>query len=132
LEGLLEQSEWTLLLIFRPTDCYSCIRYGSDIPEEIQADQREQLRIAGLGVDTNEEELRSFLSFSALPYPVYVAPPNEEAKEFYRSLGKIGNTPLLALTEGRQVRYATRLVRDKEIRDDRYASILNYVSIQAK
>lgn len=129
LEGFLKRSEWNLLIIFRPADCYSCIQYGANIPEEIQANQRDNLQVAGLGVDTNDEELRTFLSSSTdLPYPVYVAPHNAEAEEFYQSLEEIGNTPILALAEGRKVRYATRLTMDEEVMDDRYVSIQDYVS----
>jgi len=133
LEDLLKQRRWTALLIFRPTDCYSCVMYGAKVPGELHVDRYDQLQVAAIGIDTNEKELRSFLRPTDLPYPVYVAPASSETEGFYQTLSKIGKTPLLVLVEGQQVHYATRLLPGEEkIMEDRYASVLDYISDPAE
>ncbi|MFO8232032.1 MAG: hypothetical protein R6U20_05145 [Longimonas sp.] len=124
---LMSQTDWTVVLVLRPTDCYSCLEYGTKIPQELGINGHSELQITAIGVDTNKGELRSFLGDVPFSYPVYTAPLSSEAERFYRHLDKMGQTPLMLLAEGQDVRYASRIVSDREVMQARYDELLTYL-----
>ena len=117
---------------FRPTDCYSCITYAEQLEDELQLRDRNTVQIAAVAVDTNADELRSFLESFAFSYPVFVAPASAESKSFYQALDRIAPTPLLVLAQGQRVRYATRLLPDDDVMEMRYSNLLTYLPREAK
>lgn len=132
LKDMLTRSEWSVLLFFRPTDCYPCVRYAQQLEDALRTHRPDSPQIAAVAVDTNGGEIRSFLRSVGLPYPVFVAPERSEAQSLYRALDEIGPTPLLVLSQGQRVRYATRLLPDGRIMEERYSNLLGHLQQATK
>jgi len=132
LSQLMSQTDWTVVLLFRPTDCYPCMEYGKEVPQELRVGEKEELQIAAIGMDTNHTEMQSFLRTVSLPYDVHVAPLRSESEQFYQYADQMGQTPLLILAEGHDVRYASRLVSNKEAMQAKYDRLLSYLSDESQ
>ena len=128
LESVLSQSKWTVLLFFRTTDCYSCVTYVSRLKEELKTFGDDRLQIAAIAINTNAGEVQAFLRSVEIPFPVFVAPPQVEAQRFCENINGISPTPFFALAKESDVQYATRLVPSREVMEDKYDTVFDYVS----
>lgn len=126
-EDFIEQRKWTAVLIFRTTDCYSCIRYASNLANKLNVAQIDRLKLAALAIDTNRKELQRYLEHGNMIQPVFLLSPILENKLFHKYIRKIGKTPILVLMEGENVQYATRLVPDSQVMKSRYDSIYKFI-----
>lgn len=127
LSQFLNEKDWTVILLFRPTDCYPCMEYGAEVAQELGVNENEDLQITAIGIDTNQAEMQSFLRTVSLPYDVHIAPLRSESEQFYQYADQMGQTPLLILAEGYEVRYASQLVSDREAMQVKYDRLLSYI-----